>query len=91
MRFSRRDFRADGGEDDWYEGYVTIRDDTSPAQIDFTIEDCFCEYKGETSSGIFYEDDGTIVIAAPRPGAPRPTRFNPQLGDMLRLRPITGE
>lgn len=36
---------------------------------------CECKYKGMTSTGIYYEDDGTIVFAAPVPGEPRPKAF----------------
>jgi hypothetical protein len=58
-----------------YVGYVSIRSDTSPAQVDFTIQDCECKFDGMTSAGIYYEDDGAIVFVAPAPGAPRPEGF----------------
>ncbi len=45
MRFDGRDFSADSVHGD-YVGYVSIRSDTSPAQVDFTIEDCECKFKG---------------------------------------------
>jgi len=74
LRIDDRDFRADGVHG-WYVGYVSIRSDTSPAQVDFTIEDCECKFKGMTSTGIYYEDGGTIVFATPAPGEPRLTAF----------------
>jgi len=69
-----RDFRADSVHGQ-YTGYVSIRSDTSPAQVDFTIEDCECKFEGTTSAAIYYEDDDTIVFAAPPPGEPRPKAF----------------
>jgi len=69
-----RDFRADTVHGS-YEGYVSIRSDMSPAQVDFTIEGCECTFDGMTSAAIYYEDDGTIVFAAPAPGEPRPEAF----------------
>lgn len=74
LRIDGRDFRADGIHGR-YAGYVSIRSDTSPAQVDFTIEDCECKLEEMTSTGIYYEDDGTIVFAAPAPGEPRPKAF----------------
>ena len=68
-------------------GYVSIRSDTSPAQIDFTIEDCECKYKGMTSTGIYYEDDDSIVFAGPAPGDPRPKAFN-RPNELWRMRPL---
>jgi hypothetical protein len=86
LRIDDRDFRADGVHG-WYVGYVSIRSDTSPAQVDFTIEDCECKFKGMTSTGIYFEDDGTIIFAAPAPGGPRPKAFT-RLDEMLRLRSL---
>ena len=74
LRIDDRDFRADSIHGR-YSGYVSIRSDTSPAQVDFTIEDCDCKFEGMTSTAIYYEDDGTIVFAAPAPGEPRPKAF----------------
>ncbi len=74
LRIDNRDFRADTVHGS-YVGHVSIRSDTSPAQLDFTIEDCECKFDGMTSTGIYYEDNGTIVFAAPAPGEPRPEAF----------------
>ena len=84
MRIDDRDFSADGVHGR-YVGYVSIRSDTSPAQVDFTIEDCDCKLEGMTSTGIYYEDDATVVFAGPAPGDPRPNEFN-KPNDMWRMR-----
>jgi hypothetical protein len=74
LRIDDRDFRADSIHGQ-YAGYVSIRSDTSPAQVDFTIEDCGCKFEGMTSTGIYYEDEDGIVFAARAPGEPRPEAF----------------
>ncbi len=89
LRIDKRDFSADGVHGA-YAGYVSIRSDTSPAQIDFTIEDCECKYKGMTSTGIYYEDEGSIVFAGPAPGDPRPEGFT-RPNEMWRLRRLDRE
>ena len=75
LHIDDRDFRAETVHGS-YAGYVTIRSDISPAQIDFTIEDCECKFESMTSTGIYYEDDGTVVFASPAPGEPRPEAFD---------------
>lgn len=85
-------FRADGGPDEWYEGQLAVRPDSDPAQIDFKIEDCRCDFKGTTSKGIYYwHEDGSLVIAAPRPDSPRPEAFLHSTGQLMQLRRIEGE
>jgi hypothetical protein len=74
LRIDGRDFSADTIHGS-YAGYVSVRSDTSPAQVDFTIEDCECKFDGMTSTAIYYEDDGAIVFAAPAPGDFRPKAF----------------
>ena len=86
LRIDNRDFHADGVHGR-YVGYVSIRSDTSPAQVDFTIEDCECKFKGMTSTGIYHEDDGTIVFAGPAPGDPRPKAFT-RPNEMWRVHPL---
>ncbi len=85
MKFEVRDFRADVG-DEWYEGYIAIRTDEEPAQLDFMIEDCHCGFKGRASTGIFYWDGETIVVSAPAPGDARPEEFKESSGGMMRLK-----
>jgi uncharacterized protein (TIGR03067 family) len=75
-----RDFCADTQPGEWYEGYIVIRTDEEPAQIDFVIEECACGFKGETSKGIFYSDGETIVVVAPPPGKARPQDFEKKDG-----------
>jgi uncharacterized protein (TIGR03067 family) len=88
MSFDGRRFRARAGEDDWYEGRVELRDGERPAQIDFLIEDCRCSYKGMASEGIYRWDGESLILAAPQPGAPRPTWFVETSGSMMRLFPV---
>ncbi len=80
----RRDFQADGVHG-LYTGYLSVRADLSPAEVDSTIEECDCKFEGMTSRGIFYEDDEGFVIAAPAPGEPRPAAFT-RMDEMFRLR-----
>jgi uncharacterized protein (TIGR03067 family) len=75
LQVDGREFRA-VGVNGTYEGTITVRTDTSPAQIDFTIRSCNCKYKGETSAGIFYEEAGGLVLASAVPGEPRPESFD---------------
>ena len=56
----------------WYKGYIVIRTDEEPAQLDFVIES-YEEVR--TSAGIFYWDGETLVVRAPVPGEPRPLEF----------------
>ena len=86
LRIDDRDFHADG-VNGRYEGYVSIHSDASPARIDFTIEDCGCKFEGMTSTGIYYEDNDTLVFAGPAPGDARPDAFA-GLDYLLRLRPL---
>jgi hypothetical protein len=74
LRIDGRDFSAETIHGS-YTGYVSIRSDTTPAQVDFTIENCECKFDEMTSMGIYYEDDGTIVFATPAPGEPRLEAF----------------
>jgi len=88
MSFDGREFHAQGGPDDWYAGYIAISTDQKPAHLDFVIEDCRCSFKGMASHGIFHWDGDSIVVAAPRPGTPRPRQFVETNGEMMRLRPL---
>ena len=95
MTFEGRDFRArarpdDKDKDESYEGYIVIRTDEEPAQIDFVIEECpGCSFKGQASTGIFYFDGETPVVVAPPPGEARPKDFKTVEGEpraVMRLR-----
>jgi len=77
MTFEGRDFHVrarpdDKDRDEWYEGYIVLRTDVEPAQIDFVV----LVYSGERalriSEGIFYFDGETVIVKAPEHGLPRP-------------------
>jgi uncharacterized protein (TIGR03067 family) len=86
IEFREQQFRGVLGPDDWYEGKIRLRTKTDPAQIDFVIEDCRCNYRGMTSKSIFRVTDETIVLATPQPGHPRPTAFSNKDGRMVELK-----
>ncbi len=79
MTFDGRDFHArarpdDKDRDEWYEGYIVLRTDVEPAQIDFVVLDPSGE-PGRISKGIFYFDAETVIMKAPEHGLPRPRDF----------------
>jgi hypothetical protein len=57
-------------------------------QVDFNIEDCRCGYRGMTSEAIFHDAGDSILLAAPRPGSPRPDRFSRTDGRTVELRKV---
>ncbi len=76
MTFEGRSFRAQArpdekDRDERYEGYIVIRTDVEPAQIDFVVLDASGK-PGRISKGIFRFDGETIVLKAPEHGLPRP-------------------
>ncbi len=80
MTFEGRGFRArarpdDKDRDEWYEGYIVIRTDFEPAQIDFVILVQSGERGLRISEGIFYFDGETVIVKAPEHGLPRPRDF----------------
>jgi len=85
-----REFCADTQPGEWYEGYIVIRTDEEPAQLDFVILVQSDQPNGNTSRGIFYWDGETVVVRAPTPGKPRPKDFTRDEEDeptvLLRLR-----
>ncbi len=79
MTFEGRDFRArarpdEKDRDERYEGYIVIRTDVKPAQIDFVVLDQSGK-PGRISKGIFYFDGETVIMKAPEQGLPRPRDF----------------
>jgi hypothetical protein len=88
IRFEGRDFHAVVGPDDWYRGKISLRPDKVPAEVDFLIEECRCSFVGETSEAIFVWDGDALTLAAPRPGSPRPTIFDEDSGQLVRLKRI---
>ena len=90
MTFAGRDFRARGRPDDEdhderYEGYIVIRTDVEPAQIDFVVLRESGEV-GRISKGIFHFDGESIVVKAPESGLPRPRDFDSSPGPIALLR-----
>jgi hypothetical protein len=79
-----RRFRAEGSGD-WYEGRLVIRADRQPAWIDFVIERCDCSYEGSASEAIFARDGGSLLVAAPAPGNPRPDRLQGGGAQLMRF------
>ncbi len=80
MTFKGRDFYArarpdDKNRDEWYEGYIVLRTDEEPAQLDFVILVQSGEPNGRTSEAIFYFDGETVVVNAAIPEEPRPLDF----------------
>jgi uncharacterized protein (TIGR03067 family) len=75
LTFEGRDFCADTQPGEWYEGYIVIRTDEEPAQIDFVILVQSGERGLKTSKGIFYWDGETLVVRAPPPEEARPQEF----------------
>ncbi len=88
IRIDGDSFHGVLGEDDWYQGRIEIRDQTSPAEIDFHIEECRCSYQGQASEGIFQWSGESILLAAPQPGASRPTVFDENSGNLVELKKI---
>ena len=89
MTFDGRDFRArarpdEKDRDERYEGYIVIRPDKEPAQIDFVVLNESGE-PGRISMGIFRFDGETIVVKAPEGGLPRPEDFESAPGPIARL------
>jgi uncharacterized protein (TIGR03067 family) len=84
MEFANGKFHAVQGEQ-WYKGEILLDEEAVPARIDFTIHECECGFKGKTSTGIFRWDGDSIEIRAPQPGDPRPTEFDAESGETMRL------
>lgn len=90
MTFEGREFRArarpdEKDSDERYEGYIVIRPDVEPAQIDFVVLTASGE-AGRISKGIFYFDGETVIIKAPESGLPRPRDFERSAGPIALLR-----
>jgi uncharacterized protein (TIGR03067 family) len=84
MEFSGDRFHSVHGEQ-WYKGEVVIDAEADPARIDFTIRECKCGFMDKTSKGIFRWDGDGIEIRAPEPGAARPTEFDVEADETMRL------
>ncbi|ANM30906.1 hypothetical protein ABI59_16975 [Acidobacteria bacterium Mor1] len=83
--FDGRDFCADTQPGEWYEGFIRIRTDVEPAQLDFVILVQSGQPNGNTSEAIFRWDGDTIEVLAPSPGSPRPPAFAEKTEGLVRL------
>ena len=65
---------------EWYKATFSLREDTTPKQLDVVVTDCvFPKYVGKTAHGIYKIEDGKLTLAANEPGNPEvPTSFNAQ-------------
>ena len=65
---------------EWYEATFSIREDTTPKQLEAVITECpFPEYVGKTTHGIYRIEDGKFTFAANEPGNPVvPVSFDAQ-------------
>ncbi|MDH3629158.1 MAG: hypothetical protein OEV00_13750 [Acidobacteriota bacterium] len=84
MEFSGGRFHAVQGEQ-WYKGEIVIDTEADPARFDFIIRECDCNHVDKTSTGIFRWVGDVIEIRAPEPGDPRPTEFDEESGETMRL------
>ena len=84
MEFSGDRFHAVDGKQ-WYKGEVVIDAEADPARINFTIRECNCGFVDKTSKGIFRWDGEVVEIRAPEPSNPRPTEFDEEAGETMRL------
>ena len=61
MDFQTDGFRAEHG-DEWYTGTIHLDPATTPARIDFAIEDTNGSWGGQTSTGIYRWDGETLMF-----------------------------
>jgi len=55
--------------DDWEKATFSLREDTTPKQLDAVVTDCPApDYVGKTIHMIYKIDDGTLTLAANKPG-----------------------
>jgi uncharacterized protein (TIGR03067 family) len=56
---------------EWYKATFSLREDTSPKQLEAVVTDCpFPKYVGKTVHGIYTIEDGKFTFAANEPGNP---------------------
>ena len=54
---------------EWYKATFSLREDTTPKQLEAVITECpFPQYVGKTSHGIYRIEDGKLTFAANEPG-----------------------
>jgi len=64
--------------DDWEKATFSLREDTTPKQLDAVVTDCpATDYVGKTIHMIYKMDDGKLTLAANKPGnLEAPTSFD---------------
>ena len=56
---------------EWYKATFSLREDTTPKQIEGVVTDCaFPKYVGKTFHGIYKIEDGKFTLTANKPGNP---------------------
>jgi uncharacterized protein (TIGR03067 family) len=65
---------------EWYKATYSIREDTTPKQLEAVITECpFPQYVGKTVHGIYKIEDGKFTFTANEPGNPAaPASFDAQ-------------
>ena len=65
---------------EWYKATYTLREDTTPKQLDVVVTDCpFAQYVGKTAHAIYKIEGGKLTLTGNEPGNPAvPASFDTQ-------------
>jgi uncharacterized protein (TIGR03067 family) len=65
---------------EWYKATYTLREDTTPKQLEAVITDCPApQYVGKTAHAIYKIEDGKLTLTGSEPGNPAvPASFDAQ-------------
>jgi uncharacterized protein (TIGR03067 family) len=65
---------------EWYKGTFTLREGTTPKQLDAVVTECpFPKYVGKTVHAIYKIEDGKLTLTGNEPGNPAvPASFDAQ-------------
>jgi uncharacterized protein (TIGR03067 family) len=56
---------------EWYKATLTLREDTTPKQLDVLVTDCpFPQYIGKTGHAIYKIENGKLTLTGNEPGNP---------------------
>ena len=56
---------------EWYKATYTLREDTTPKQLDAVVTECpFAQYVGKTAHAIYKIEDGKFTLTGNEPGNP---------------------
>ena len=56
---------------EWYKATYTLREDTTPKQLDAVVTDCpVAQYVGKTAHAIYKIEDGKFTLTGNEPGNP---------------------